>query len=245
MTDLRNTKLDDLFDEIKRRAVCMSKPKMNIIMVGPPGSGKGTQGPIIKDDLCICHLATGDMLRDAVSKGTELGKKAKDVMARGELVSDELVIGLFKENMNQPECERGMLLDGFPRTTVQAEKLDKMFADEGKKIDKVLEFKVDDDILVERIEGRRIHKASGRSYHVKFNPPKVEGKDDITGDALIHRPDDNKEALVTRMQAYHKQTAPILDYYRAKNILWSVDAMQKMPVVQADLHKAIYENRFA
>mgnify|MGYP000879878904 CR=1 FL=1 len=119
------------------------------------------------------------MLRDAVSKGTELGKVAKDVMARGELVSDELVIGLFKENMNQPECERGMLLDGFPRTTVQAEKLDKMFAEQGKKIDRVIEFKVNDDILVERIEGRRIHAASGRSYHVRFNPPKVEGKDDI------------------------------------------------------------------
>ena len=243
--NLRNVKIDDLFDEIKRRAVCMSKPKMNIIMVGPPGSGKGTQGPIIKDDLCICHLATGDMLRDAVAKGTELGKQAKDVMARGELVSDELVIGLFKENMDQPECERGMLLDGFPRTTVQAEKLDAMFAEQGKKIDKVLEFKVDDEILVERIEGRRIHKASGRSYHVRFNPPKVEGKDDITGEPLIHRPDDTREALVTRMTAYHKQTAPILDYYKAKNILWTVDAMQKMPQVQADLHKAIYENRFA
>ena len=172
-------------------------------MVGPPGAGKGTQGPFIKDSLCLCHLATGDMLRDAVAKGTELGKKAKDVMARGELVSDELVIGLFKENMSQPECERGMLLDGFPRTTVQAEKLDAMFKESGKKIDKVVEFKVDDEILVERIEGRRIHKASGRSYHVKFNPPKVPGKDDITGEDLIHRPDDTREALTTRMKAYH------------------------------------------
>ena len=143
------------------------------------------------------------MLRDAVSKGTELGKVAKDVMARGELVSDELVIGLFKENMNQPECERGMLLDGFPRTTVQAEKLDKMFAEQGKKIDRVIEFKVNDDILVEIIEGRRIHAASGRSYHVRFNPPKVEGKDDITGEPLMQRKDDTKEALVTRLTAYH------------------------------------------
>ena len=143
------------------------------------------------------------MLRDAVSKGTELGKVAKDVMARGELVSDELVIGLFKENMNQTECERGMLLDGFPRTTVQAEKLDKMFAEQGKKIDRVIEFKVNDDILVERIEGRRIHAASGRSYHVRFNPPKVEGKDDITGEPLMQRKDDTKEALVTRLTAYH------------------------------------------
>jgi adenylate kinase len=203
MSDLRNVKLDTLFEEIKRRAVCMSKPAMNVIMVGPPGAGKGTQGPIIKDEMCLCHLATGDLLRDAVSKGTPLGVQAKDVMARGELVSDELVINLFKESMNQPECERGMLLDGFPRTTVQAEKLDLMFKAEGKKIDKVIEFKVDDAALVERIEGRRIHKASGRSYHVKFNPPKVEGKDDVTGEPLMQRADDTKEALVKRLEGYH------------------------------------------
>ena len=201
---LRNVKLDDLFTEIKRRAVCMTKPAMNIIMVGPPGAGKGTQGPIIKDELCICHLATGDLLRDAVAQGTELGKQAKDVMARGDLVSDELVINLFKEQMDHPECERGMLLDGFPRTTVQAEKLDTMFKSAGKKIDKVIEFKVDDDVLIERIEGRRIHKASGRSYHVKFNPPKKDGIDDLTGEPLIQRADDTKEALVKRLDGYHK-----------------------------------------
>ena len=201
---LRNMKIDDLFAEIKRRAVCATKPAMNIIMVGPPGAGKGTQGPIIKDELCICHLATGDLLRDAVAQGTELGKQAKDVMARGELVSDELVINLFKESMNQPECERGMLLDGFPRTTVQAEKLDSMFKLAGKKIDAVIEFKVDDEILIERIEGRRVHKNSGRSYHVKFNPPKVAGIDDITGEALIQRADDTKEALEKRLDGYHK-----------------------------------------
>merc|ERR1712070_320497 len=172
-------------------------------MVGPPGSGKGTQGPFIKDTLCICHLATGDMLRDAVSKGTETGKIAKDVMARGELVSDELVIDLVKENMHGAECERGILLDGFPRTTVQAEKLDKMMTDQGKKIDQVIEFKVDEAVLGERIEGRRIHKASGRSYHLKFNPPKVEGKDDITGEPLMHRSDDTIAALTKRMQGYH------------------------------------------
>ena len=244
MDALRNYKLDDLFTEIKRRAVCMSKPKMNVIMVGPPGAGKGTQGPIIRDELCICHLATGDMLRDAVAKGTELGKQAKDVMARGELVSDELVIGLFKENMDQPECERGMLLDGFPRTTVQAEKLDKMFQETGKKIDKVIEFKVDDDILVERIEGRRIHKASGRTYHVKFNPPKQEGLDDVTGEPLMQRKDDTKEALVTRLKAYHSQTSPILDYYRQRNVLFSVNAMQKMNMVQNEIHKGIYETKY-
>jgi len=244
MDALRNYKLDDLFEEIKRRSICMSKPKMNVIMVGPPGSGKGTQGPIIKDDLCICHLATGDLLRDAVSKGTELGKKAKGIMASGGLVDDELVIGLFKDSMNQPECERGMLLDGFPRTTVQAEKLDAMFKAEGKTIDKVIEFKVDDDILVERIEGRRIHKASGRSYHVKFNPPKVEGKDDVTGEDLMQRPDDNKEALTKRMTAYHEQTSPILDYYKKKNVLFTINAMGKMPQVKSDIHAGLFDQKY-
>jgi len=239
--DLRNLKLEDLMTEVKRRATCLTKPKMNVIMVGPPGSGKGTQGPTIRDDLCICHLATGDMLRDAVAKGTELGQKAKGVMARGELVSDELVIGLFEDNMHQPQCERGMLLDGFPRTTVQAEKLDEMFKKQGKTVDKVIEFKVDDEVLVERIEGRRIHKGSGRSYHVKFNPPKVEGVDDLTGEPLMHRPDDTREALVTRMTAYHTQTAPILEYYKSQSKLNTVNAMQKMDLVEKDIFKGLYE----
>lgn len=146
-------------------------------------------------------------------------------MEKGELVSDEIVIGLIDEAMKQPECERGLLLDGFPRTAVQAEKLDNMLSSKNKKIDRVLEFKVDDDILIERIEGRRIHPASGRSYHTKFNPPKVEGVDDITGEPLIQRKDDNAEVLRKRMTAYHGQTAPILDYYRQKNILHTINAM--------------------
>ena len=157
MSNLRNISFDDLFGEIKRRYECTKQPAMNVVLIGPAGSGKGTQAPRIKDNLCLCHLATGDMLRDAVAAGTPLGKQAKDVMARGELVSDELVIGLIEQNMANPECERGVLLDGFPRTAVQAEKLDSMFESRKMNIDRVLEFKVDEDLLVERVEGRRIH----------------------------------------------------------------------------------------
>ena len=213
-------------------------------MIGPPGSGKGTQAPRIKDDLCLCHLATGDMLRDAVAAGTELGRKAKEVMERGELVSDEIVIGLIDESMKLPECERGLLLDGFPRTAVQAEKLDQMLLNKGKKIDRALEFKVNDEILIERIEGRRVHLASGRSYHVKFNPPKVADVDDITGEPLIQRKDDNAEVLKKRMGAYHAQTAPILEYYRSKNILNSLDAMAPIQTVQQQIHDSIYNRIF-
>jgi adenylate kinase len=224
-TNLRNVTFADLFSEVKRRYECTKKPSQNIILIGPAGSGKGTQAPRIKDDLCLCHLATGDMLRDAVAAGTELGKKAKSIMEAGQLVPDELVIGLIKENLDNPECERGVLLDGFPRTAAQAEKLDDMFSSRKMKIDRVLEFKVNDDILVERIEGRRIHAASGRSYHTKFNPPKVEGVDDVTGEPLMQRKDDTKEALEKRMASYHSQTAPILDYYKQRNILATLDAM--------------------
>ena len=213
MASLRNFKIEDLLSEVKRRQECSNKPRQNIVLIGPPGSGKGTQAPRIRDDLCLCHLATGDMLRDAIAQGTELGLKAKSIMDRGELVPDEVVIGLIDDASKNPECERGLLLDGFPRTAVQAEKLDSMLGSRSQKINKAIEFKVNDDILVERVEGRRIHPASGRSYHVKFNPPKHEGKDDQTGEALIQRKDDNAEVLRKRMQAYHSQTAPILNYY--------------------------------
>jgi len=213
MASLRNFKIEDLLAEVKRRQECSNKPRQNIVLIGPPGSGKGTQAPRIRDDLCLCHLATGDMLRDAITQGTELGLKAKAIMDRGELVPDEVVIGLIDDASKNPECERGLLLDGFPRTAVQAEKLDSMLGSRSQKINKAIEFKVNDDILVERVEGRRIHPASGRSYHVKFNPPKVAGKDDQTGEDLIQRKDDNAEVLRKRMQAYHSQTAPILSYY--------------------------------
>ena len=240
--NLRNVNFEDLFAEVKRRYECTKRPAMNVIMIGPPGSGKGTQGPKIKDDLCICHLATGDMLRDAVKAGTPLGKKADGIMKAGELVPDELVVGLIEDNMSNPECERGVLLDGFPRTVAQAEKLDSMFQSKNMNIDRVLEFKVDEDVLVERIEGRRIHQASGRSYHLKFNPPKVEGKDDVTGEDLMHRKDDTREALVKRMGSYNTATTPILDYYRSRNILRTLNATAPIGDVTSQIDKSLMTN---
>jgi len=239
MDSIRNFKVEDLFDEISRRYKCAARPKKDIILVGPPGAGKGTQAPKIKDELCLCHLATGDLLRNAVSKGTDIGKKAKSIMERGELVPDEMVIGLIEGALDWPECERGVLLDGFPRTVKQAEALDDMFSNKKKKIDHVLEFQVDDDKLVERITGRRVHSASGRSYHVKFNPPKVEGKDDQTGEDLIQRKDDNEEVLRKRLDGYHEMTTPILKYYQKKNLLTSFNAMQSIDSVWDNIYGTI------
>ena len=161
-------------------------------------------------------------------------------MAAGKLVPDELVIGLIKDQFKQPECSRGILLDGFPRTTAQAEALDKMLKENGKNLDKVIEFKVDDKILVERVSGRRIHQASGRTYHTKFNPPKVAGKDDVTGEDLYQRPDDNEHVLKTRLDSYNKDTSPILGYYKSQGKLFTVDAMQDISHVWTDIKKNIF-----
>merc|ERR1719217_1393329 len=195
--DLSTVSTVDLLSELKARLEQL--PTKNIVLIGPPGSGKGTQAPIIKDKYSLCHLATGDLLRAAVAAGTEMGKKAKAVMESGGLVSDDIVVGIIKDNIKTPECSKGFILDGFPRTVAQAESLDSMLVSERVgKIDAVLEFKVPDEILVDRICGRLIHAASGRSYHEKFAPPKVPMKDDITGEPLTRRKDDNAETLKNR-----------------------------------------------
>ncbi|KAG6413176.1 hypothetical protein SASPL_125880 [Salvia splendens] len=198
----------DLMTELLRRLKCQTKPDKRLIFVGPPGSGKGTQSPIVKDEYCLCHLATGDMLRAAVAAKTPLGIKAKEAMEKGELVSDDLVIGIIDDALKKPSCQKGFILDGFPRTVVQAKKLDEMLAKRGVKVDKVLNFAIDDAILEERITGRWIHPSSGRSYHTKFAPPKVPGVDDVTGESLIQRKDDTAAVLKSRLEAFHKQTKP-------------------------------------
>ncbi len=184
---------------------------MRIILLGSPGSGKGTQAQFITEKYSIPQISTGDMLRAAVRAGTPLGLEAKKIMDAGGLVSDEIILSLIKNRITLSDCASGFLLDGFPRTIAQAEGLDAM----GISIDYVIEINVADEEIVTRIEGRRMHPESGRSYHIKFNPPKVEGIDDISGEVLIQRDDDKAETVRKRLAVYHTQTKPLVDYYSA------------------------------
>ncbi len=184
---------------------------MRIILLGSPGSGKGTQAQFITEKYGIPQISTGDMLRAAVRAGTPLGVEAKKVMDAGGLVSDDIILGLIKERIAQDDCKNGFLLDGFPRTIAQAEGLDAM----GVTIDTVVEIVVEDEEIVKRMAGRWVHLASGRSYHVQFNPPKTDGVDDVTGEALIQRDDDKEETVRKRLSVYHEQTKPLVSYYAA------------------------------
>ncbi|GMH67577.1 hypothetical protein TL16_g04714, partial [Triparma laevis f. inornata] len=218
-----------------------------MMLFGPPGSGKGTQGPKIEGMLGIPQLSTGDMLRAAVKNQTEIGKKAQGIMKSGGLVGDDIVVGIIKDRIAEPDCRFGFILDGFPRTLPQAKALDKMLAEEGAAVCKVIELSVPDSILEERICGRWIHKASGASYHVKYAPPKsmkvgADGKpdpatmlDDATGESLMQRPDDTASALVNRLKEYHRMTKPILKHYQPHGVVGSVDANQEMTKVWADM----------
>lgn len=182
---------------------------MRIILLGAPGAGKGTQANLIKNQLGIPQISTGDMLRAAVKAGTQMGLAAKAVMDAGGLVSDEIIIGLVKERIQESDCANGFMFDGFPRTLPQAQAL----IDAGIAIDYVIEIDVPDSVIVERVTGRRTHPASGRSYHIRYNPPKVSDTDDETGEALIQRSDDTIEKVAHRLTAYHQETAPLIDFY--------------------------------
>jgi adenylate kinase len=182
---------------------------MRIILLGPPGAGKGTQAGFIRDHFGIPQISTGDMLRAAVKAGTPLGLAAKKVMDAGQLVSDDIIVGLVKERLQQPDCTAGYLFDGFPRTIPQAEAM----RSAGIAVDFVLEIDVPDADIVERMSGRRVHPGSGRTYHVRFNPPKVPDRDDVTGEPLVQRDDDKEEVVRKRLEVYHAQTSVLVDYY--------------------------------
>lgn len=185
---------------------------MRIVLLGAPGAGKGTQAQFLMAKFGIPQISTGDMLRSAIKAGTELGKQAKAVMDAGQLVSDELIIGLVKERILEDDCKAGFLLDGFPRTIPQADAM----KENGINVDHVLEFDVPDEVIVERMAGRRVHSGSGRVYHLVYNPPKVEGKDDVTGDDLSIRPDDEESTVRKRLAIYHEQTKPLVDFYQSE-----------------------------
>jgi adenylate kinase len=194
---------------------------MKLILLGPPGAGKGTQAHFIREKFSIPQISTGDMLRAAVKAGTPLGVAAKKVMDAGHLVSDDIILGLVKERLKQPDCAHGYLFDGFPRTIPQAEAL----KNAGVGVDYVLEIDVPDQEIITRMSGRRVHPASGRTYHVKFNPPKREGRDDVTGEPLIQRDDDREETVRQRLEVYRKQTRPLVDYYGR----WAASGEAKAP----------------
>lgn len=215
---------------------------MNIILMGLPGAGKGTQADSIVEKYATPHISTGDMFRAAITEGTELGIKAKSYMDQGALVPDEVTIGIVRERLSKPDCDKGFLLDGFPRTVPQAEALDGLLADMDRKIEYVLNIEVDPDELVKRLTGRRICKVCGTSYHLQFNPPKVEGKCDKDGGELYQREDDNPETVKNRLEVNMTQTAPLLAFYDAKDVLSNIDGQQDIKDVFKELDVILQGN---
>jgi len=213
---------------------------MNIILLGAPGAGKGTQAKRLEERYRMVQLSTGDMLRAAVASGGELGREAKEIMDAGQLVPDELVIRMISERIDQSDCAEGFILDGFPRTTAQAEALDSMLADKGLKLDAVIQIRVDEEILVERITGRFTCADCGVGYHDRFQRPESEGVcDRCGGSEFVRRADDNEETVRKRMDAYRAQTAPILPYYEAQGVLVGVDGMAEIDDVSQQLYKVL------
>ena len=211
---------------------------MRIILLGPPGAGKGTQANVIKQKFNIPQISTGDMLRAAINEGSELGISAKKIMDAGELVSDDLILDLVKERIDQHDCKQGYLFDGFPRTITQANGI----TTSGISIDYVIEITVKDKEIIKRMSGRRMHLASGRTYHIEFNPPKIEGKDDETGDELVQREDDHESTVRRRLDVYKKETAPLIDYYNklsrevdSKVKYLEINGMQDVQYVASDI----------
>ncbi|HEY4136380.1 MAG TPA: adenylate kinase [Alphaproteobacteria bacterium] len=209
---------------------------MNLILLGPPGAGKGTQAQLLKDRHGLVQLSTGDMLRAAVASGSELGKTVKSIMAAGALVPDETMINLIADRIAQPDCAKGFILDGFPRTTRQAEALDAMLAEKGLKLDRVIELKVDDAALVERISGRYSCAKCGTGYHDVYKTPKKPGVCDTCGSTeFTRREDDKAEVVTSRLEAYNRQTAPLLPYYKARGVLRTVDGMAAIDKVAEEI----------
>jgi adenylate kinase len=212
---------------------------VKMIFLGPPGSGKGTQAKMISEQLAIPQISTGDMLRAAVKEGTPMGLKAKALMDKGALVPDDVVVGIVRERLAKEDCGRGFILDGFPRTVAQADALQDTLQDLGKSLDRVISLEVDGEAVVERIAGRRTCRECGKMYHIKFDPPRTEGRCDACGGELFLRDDDREETIRKRLEVYQAQTAPLIDYYRSKGLLAEVDGMQGIGEVQKHILSAL------
>ena len=208
---------------------------MKILLIGPPGGGKGTQAKKLASKFNIPQISTGDMLRDHVKRMSELGIEAKEFMDKGELVPDELILKMMKSKLSDNDCNNGYILDGFPRTLPQAKGLDALLDNIDSNLDKVIIIKVDDDVIIDRMSGRRVHKSSGRIYHIKYNPPKNEGLDDITNEPLSIRSDDKKETVKNRLKIYHDLTKPLINFYNIKNILFEVNGENEIEDVFANI----------
>jgi len=213
---------------------------VNLILLGPPGAGKGTQAKLLEDKRGYKQLSTGDMLRGAVAAGTEMGKKAKAVMDRGDLVSDDIVVSIIAERLDKPDVKKGFILDGFPRNKAQAEALDRMLKDKGLKLDAVIEMRVDDEALVKRIAGRYTCAKCGKGYHDEFAKPKKPGICDVCGSSeFVRRADDNEKTVRDRLQVYNKQTAPLVDYYGRTGVLHKVNGMADIGVVTRQIEDVL------
>jgi adenylate kinase len=213
---------------------------MHLVLLGPPGGGKGTQAKKLQEEYGLVQLSTGDMLRAAVASGTEVGKRAKDVMAKGQLVSDDIVVGIIAERIEQPDAKKGFILDGFPRTVAQAESLEQMLKQKSLKIDAAIEIRVPDDLIVNRIDGRFTCARCGEGYNDHFHRPKVEGRCDVCrGGEFNRRPDDNAATVRARLAVYHEQTAPILPFYQERGVLTVVDGTRPIAEVTKQLKEII------
>ncbi|WP_122074834.1 adenylate kinase [Pseudophaeobacter sp. EL27] len=219
----------------------MTRPAV-LILLGPPGAGKGTQARVLEEKFGLVQLSTGDLLRAAVAAGTEAGKAAKAVMASGGLVSDEIVINILRDRLAEPDCAKGVILDGFPRTTVQAEALDVLLAETGQKINAAISLEVDDSAMVTRVSGRYTCGGCGEGYHDSFKQPEVAGTCDKCGSQnMTRRADDNAETVASRLAAYHEQTAPLIAYYKGKDALQIIDAMGEIEAISGGLTKIVSE----
>ena len=212
---------------------------MRIMLLGPPGGGKGTQAKYIENNWTIPQISTGDMLRENVKNGTPLGLEAKNYMEKGELVPDQVILNMMESRLQNDDCKSGYILDGFPRTIPQAEGLTGLLNNINQELDIVILLNLDDDIIVKRMSGRRVHPASGRVYHVEYNPPKVDNKDDETGEDLIIRPDDQEQTVRNRLKVYQDQTSPLIEYYSKLNILQKLEANGSIEEINNKIKQAI------